>query len=131
MKPRVALKTFNEGRIVTLTPETPIACLGVPSKFTNLLDCYLRHVRGEDVRKDVETFEIQVQEPQTVEPLVGLVNFLFPSSHRWSVHKTYGGLYVWNMKAFKLVIESWGCIGLDASPKGFSAVYILVFERLT
>lgn len=54
MKLREAIKTFNEGRIVVLTPEMPIACPGAPSKFTILLDDYLRHVRGEDVREDVE-----------------------------------------------------------------------------
>ena len=51
---REAVKTFNQGRIVILTPEMPIACPGAPSKFAIFLDDYLRHVRGGDVRKDVE-----------------------------------------------------------------------------
>ena len=51
---RDLLKTFDKGRIVVLTPEMPIACPGAPSKFTILLDDYLRYVRGGDVRKNVE-----------------------------------------------------------------------------
>jgi len=51
---RDSLKGFDGGRVVVLTPEMPIACPGAPSKFTILLDDYLRHVRGGDVRKAVD-----------------------------------------------------------------------------
>lgn len=54
LKLRDSLKAFNEGRIVILTPEMPIACPGAPGKFTVLLDDYLRHVRGDDIRKDID-----------------------------------------------------------------------------
>jgi sulfide:quinone oxidoreductase len=49
---RSILDKFEKGRIVVATPEMPIACPGAPSKFTVLLDDYLRHVR--DIRKDVD-----------------------------------------------------------------------------
>jgi sulfide:quinone oxidoreductase len=48
------LNTFDKGRIVITTPEMPIACPGAPSKFTVLLDDYLKYVRGGDIRKDIE-----------------------------------------------------------------------------
>jgi len=47
---RERLNTFDGGRIVITTPEMPIACPGAPSKFTVLLDDYLRHVRIGDIR---------------------------------------------------------------------------------
>jgi sulfide:quinone oxidoreductase len=47
---RERLNTFEGGRIVITTPEMPIACPGAPSKFTVLLDDYLRHVRTGDIR---------------------------------------------------------------------------------
>ncbi|MFX0198399.1 MAG: NAD(P)/FAD-dependent oxidoreductase [Candidatus Hodarchaeota archaeon] len=48
------LKTFNGGHIVVLTVSMPIPCPGAPSKFSVLLDDYLRYVRGEEVRKNIE-----------------------------------------------------------------------------
>lgn len=54
LKLRDVMKTFDEGKIVILTPEMPIPCPGAPAKFTILLDDYLRYVRGEEVRKNVE-----------------------------------------------------------------------------
>jgi len=48
------VNTFEKGKIVILTPEMPIPCPGAPAKFTVLLDDYLRYVRGEDVRKNIE-----------------------------------------------------------------------------
>lgn len=46
---RDKLDTFDNGRIVVMTPEMPIACPGAPSKFTVLLDDYLRYVRKGEV----------------------------------------------------------------------------------
>jgi len=40
------LEEVKKGRIVVLTVSMPIPCPGAPSKFTVLLDDYLRHVRG-------------------------------------------------------------------------------------
>jgi len=54
LKLRDSLRSFDKGRIAVLTPEMPIACPGAPSKFTILLDDYLRHVRGGDVREAVD-----------------------------------------------------------------------------
>ncbi len=51
---RDTLDTFDSGRIVVATPEMPIACPGAPSKFTVLLDDYLRHVRTGDIRDKVD-----------------------------------------------------------------------------
>jgi sulfide:quinone oxidoreductase len=51
---RDTLDTFDSGRIVVATPEMPIACPGAPSKFTVLLDDYLRHVRTGDIREKVD-----------------------------------------------------------------------------
>jgi sulfide:quinone oxidoreductase len=51
---RERLNTFEGGRIVITTPEMPIACPGAPSKFTVLLDDYLRHVRTGDIRNKTE-----------------------------------------------------------------------------
>jgi len=48
------VNTFEKGHIVILTAQMPIPCPGAPGKFTVLLDDYLRHVRGEEVRKNVE-----------------------------------------------------------------------------
>lgn len=54
LKLRDLVKTFDKGRIVILTPQMPIPCPGAPGKFTILLDDYLRYVRGEEVRKNIE-----------------------------------------------------------------------------
>ena len=51
---RNILNTFNKGRIVVNTPEMPIACPGAPSKFTVLLDDYLKHVRDANIRENVD-----------------------------------------------------------------------------
>ena len=48
------VKSFNKGRIVILTVNMPIPCPGAPGKFAILLDAYLRYIRGEEVRKNVE-----------------------------------------------------------------------------
>ncbi len=48
------LKNFDKGKVVILTARMPIPCPGAPGKFTVLLDAYLRYIRGEDIRKDVE-----------------------------------------------------------------------------
>lgn len=50
---RERLNTFDSGRIVVTTPEMPIACPGAPSKFTILLDDYLRHVRSGGIREKI------------------------------------------------------------------------------
>ena len=47
---REKLKSFDGGKIVVTTHEMPIACPGAPSKFTVLLDDYLRYTRGGDIR---------------------------------------------------------------------------------
>jgi len=44
------LDTFDGGKIVVTTPEMPIACPGAPSKFTVLLDDYLRYVKTGNIR---------------------------------------------------------------------------------
>jgi len=49
---RDILSKFDKGHIVVTTPEMPIACPGAPSKFTILLDDYLKHVR--DIRENVD-----------------------------------------------------------------------------
>ncbi|NAS89107.1 pyridine nucleotide-disulfide oxidoreductase [ANME-1 cluster archaeon AG-394-G21] len=49
-----SVKSFNKGRIVIMTPQMPIPCPGAPGKFTILLDSYLRYVRGDEVRKEIE-----------------------------------------------------------------------------
>ena len=54
LKLKEFVNTFEKGKIVILTPEMPIPCPGAPAKFTVLLDDYLRYVRGEDVRKNIE-----------------------------------------------------------------------------
>ena len=54
LKLRDFVKTFSKGKIVIMTPEMPIPCPGAPAKFTVLLDNYLRYVRGEDIRKNIE-----------------------------------------------------------------------------
>jgi sulfide:quinone oxidoreductase len=51
---RDKLDNFDNGKIVILTPEMPIACPGAPSKFTVLLDDYLKYVRTGDVRDRVD-----------------------------------------------------------------------------
>jgi sulfide:quinone oxidoreductase len=51
---REKLNAFDNGKIVVATPEMPIACPGAPSKFTVLLDDYLRHVKSGDVRENVD-----------------------------------------------------------------------------
>ena len=51
---REKLNTFDGGKIVITTPEMPIACPGAPSKFTVLLDDYLRYVRTGDIRDKTE-----------------------------------------------------------------------------
>ncbi len=51
---RDKLDTFDNGKIVIVTPEMPIACPGAPSKFTVLLDDYLKYVRTGDVRDRVD-----------------------------------------------------------------------------
>jgi sulfide:quinone oxidoreductase len=51
---RDKLNTFNGGKIVVTTPEMPIACPGAPSKFTVLLDDYLKYVRSGDIRKKTD-----------------------------------------------------------------------------
>jgi sulfide:quinone oxidoreductase len=51
---RDKLNTFDGGKIVITTPEMPIACPGAPSKFTVLLDDYLRYVRTGDIRDKTE-----------------------------------------------------------------------------
>jgi sulfide:quinone oxidoreductase len=48
------LNTFNGGKIIVTTPEMPIACPGAPSKFTVLLDDYLRYIRTGAVRDKTE-----------------------------------------------------------------------------
>jgi sulfide:quinone oxidoreductase len=53
-KLRELVRTFDKGRIVILTVQMPIPCPGAPGKFAILLDAYLRYIRGEDVRKNVE-----------------------------------------------------------------------------
>jgi sulfide:quinone oxidoreductase len=47
---REKLNTFEGGKIVVTTSEMPIACPGAPSKFTVLLDDYLRYTRTGDIR---------------------------------------------------------------------------------
>jgi sulfide:quinone oxidoreductase len=49
---RDTFNTFSGGHVVVTTPEMPIACPGAPSKFTVLLDDYLRYVKG--VREKTE-----------------------------------------------------------------------------
>lgn len=49
-----SIKAFDEGKIVILTVEMPIPCPGAPGKFTVFTDDYLRYVRGEEVRDNVE-----------------------------------------------------------------------------
>jgi sulfide:quinone oxidoreductase len=51
---REKLNTFEGGKIVVTTPEMPIACPGAPSKFTVLLDDYLRYVRTGGIRDKTE-----------------------------------------------------------------------------
>jgi sulfide:quinone oxidoreductase len=51
---RDKLDNFDKGKIVIVTPEMPIACPGAPSKFTVLLDDYLKNVRTGDVRDRVD-----------------------------------------------------------------------------
>jgi sulfide:quinone oxidoreductase len=51
---RDKLDTFDNGKIVILTPEMPIACPGAPSKFTVLLDDYLKYVKTDNVRDRVD-----------------------------------------------------------------------------
>ena len=48
------ISKFDKGRIVVFTVKMPIPCPGAPGKFTVLLDDYLRYVRGEEVRKNIE-----------------------------------------------------------------------------
>jgi sulfide:quinone oxidoreductase len=50
---RDTLNKFEEGHIVITTPEMPIACPGAPSKFTVLLDDYLKHVKGVSEKADI------------------------------------------------------------------------------
>jgi len=51
---REKLRRFEGGRIVVATPEMPISCPGAPSKFTVLLDDYLRYTSSPDVRSKTE-----------------------------------------------------------------------------
>jgi len=51
---RESLNKFDGGHIVVTTPEMPIACPGAPSKFTVLLDDYLRYVKTGNVRDRAE-----------------------------------------------------------------------------
>jgi len=48
------IKKFEKGRIVIFTHSMPIPCPGAPGKFTVLLDDYLRYVRGEEVRNNID-----------------------------------------------------------------------------
>jgi sulfide:quinone oxidoreductase len=54
LKLRELLRTFDKGRIVISTVQMPIPCPGAPGKFAVILDAYLRYIRGEEVRKNVE-----------------------------------------------------------------------------
>ena len=51
---REKLNAFDGGRIIITTPEMPIACPGAPSKFTVLLDDYLKHVRAGGIREKTD-----------------------------------------------------------------------------
>lgn len=48
------LRSFEKGRIVVLVPAMPITCPGAPGKFSVLLADYMKYVRGEETRKNVE-----------------------------------------------------------------------------
>lgn len=54
VKLRSIIRNFNRGKIVILTTSMPIPCPGAPSKFTVLLDDYLRYVKGKEVRENIE-----------------------------------------------------------------------------
>lgn len=54
LKLKQLIKTFDKGHIVILTVRMPIPCPGAPGKFTILLDDYLRHVRGQEGRNNIE-----------------------------------------------------------------------------
>ncbi len=45
------IRNFEKGNVVVLTVDMPIPCPGAPSKFTILLDDYLRYIKGEGERK--------------------------------------------------------------------------------
>ncbi|RLG60272.1 NAD(P)/FAD-dependent oxidoreductase [Candidatus Geothermarchaeota archaeon] len=54
LKLKKLIEEFKGGKIVILTVSMPIPCPGAPSKFTILLDEYLRYVKGEEIRKKTE-----------------------------------------------------------------------------
>lgn len=53
-KLRKLVSTFDKGRIVISTAQMPIPCPGAPGKFAVMLDAYLRYIRSEEVRRNVE-----------------------------------------------------------------------------